>query len=82
MARTTTTPAALVLATVSTGHFDFTTVAASRADAAAALGAAWARHRRDYRDAEPDLMGRMITDGEVTFTEIGLGQVTRDGQVI
>lgn len=73
----------MILATVNTGHFDWTVVAASSEAAIEALLAAYTKHAEGYRgDADPALMASMLADGEVTFTPITLGVALRDGRPI
>ena len=72
----------MILATAETANFCFQTLAASTEEANAQLLAAWRRHAREYRHAEPGYMAEMIEDGSVTYTALALGQTIRDGEVL
>lgn len=67
-----------VLAQASTRNFDFTALGEDRRQANVALENAWAKHCREY-GADPRMMLDMINDGDVNYSELGVGDVIRDG---
>lgn len=72
----------MCIATINTGHFDFTAVGVNANDAKRVLLEGWMEHCNQYPDAERGLMTNLIAGGDVQFTFIGLGQCARDYEVI
>lgn len=72
----------MILATIDTGSFQFTALGETEAAASSLLVLAWAKHRQERPWAEPALMVEAISNGDVTFTEIQVGDVIRDDSVI
>ena len=72
----------MILATFSTRHFDFTALAESESEAKNLLALAWLEHRRQYPDADSQVMYDAINQGDINFVEISLGEVARDGSII
>lgn len=75
----------MILATVNTGSIDWQVAASSRDTADAALLEAYQAHcdqlaaTTGFGLVDPDTMAECISDGEVTYTDLIVGQVLRDG---
>lgn len=71
---------AVIVATFTTPHFEFVAVGESKTAAVNALVDGWAKHRREYRGADPSYMRDAIEDGEVRFATLTMGGCARDGE--
>lgn len=73
----------MILATVDTGTYKWTTFAQTEGEAESLLEAAYDRHMEQIGDGLPgldyDLMRNMIIDGDIEFIEAEVGVVLRDG---
>lgn len=79
----------MIIATAHTGRFAFTTVAETVEEANSLLILAYAKHCRQYAKhcrqvgdpgyADPSLMTELINDDDVSYAEIAVGTVLRDG---
>lgn len=74
--------AALVLATVDTGSFQWVALGATREECEQALLTAYRRHVRRTPGADSRLMLELIAGGDVTFSPIAIGQALRDGSPV
>jgi hypothetical protein len=72
----------IVIATVTTAHFEFTAVGRNATDAKAALQAGWMEHCNQYPEADTHFMNTLILGGDVAFLFIEPGHCARDGEVI
>lgn len=72
----------MILATISTRHYDFTALGHNEQEALDVLLMAWARHCDQVPDADPSLMAQAIEDGDVNLNTIAPGVVLRDGSPI
>lgn len=70
----------MVLATVNTGHFQFTALGADKEECDVLLLAAWRKHCRQVPHADALLMREIVADGEVNYSSIERGSVLRDGE--
>lgn len=68
-----------IIATVSTGYFEWTALGESEQQCNVALHNAYADHARATEGADPRLMMELINEGEVNYHEIRLGEALRDG---
>lgn len=72
----------MFIASVNTGHYDWTALAETEKDVEAALLKAWARHCAQVPGVYRYLMRELIEDGEVNIHPIESGTVLRDGREI
>lgn len=72
----------LVLAEVSTGHYEFTVLATTEEEATSLLRAAYVTHCEQTPGADPTLMAEAIRDDDVTYHHVAVGAVLRDGEPI
>lgn len=72
----------MILATISTRHYEFVALGYTEGLALDALMLAWARHCDSVPGADPSLMAEAIEDGDVNLTPIDPGTVLRDGSPI
>lgn len=75
----------MILATVETPNFTFQALGDTKGHATDLLLKAWKVHVRQYggpANVDTRMMRELVDGDEVTFTEIQVGTVTRDGETI
>ena len=72
----------MVIATLSTSHFEFVALGVDHDEAAKAMVEGFKRHRAQYPRADAHFMHDALLDGEVRFTELTPGGFARDGEAL